>query len=81
MTHHFDPIPIRIQNERNMLHPPVRQLLLERHAELLEPLAGGVHVVDGDGDVAESARFFVAVVVGSGFEGFGAVVVAEFEDA
>lgn len=64
-----------------MLHPSVRQLLLERHTELLEPLAGGIDVIDSDSDVAESARFFVAVVVGSGFEGFGAVVVAEFEDA
>lgn len=65
-----------------MLHPPIAQLLLERHPELLEPLARGVHVVDGDRDVAEPVPgLFVAKGVWRGVEGFGAVIVAELEDA
>ncbi|KAH9932570.1 uncharacterized protein B0H18DRAFT_986289 [Fomitopsis serialis] len=50
----LNPIPIRIQDERDFLHPAVRQLLLERDAQLLEALARGGDVGDGDRDVAEA---------------------------
>ena len=56
-------VPIWIQDERDMPHPPIRQLLLERHAELLEPSTSSLYIGNSDGDVTESARLLVAVVV------------------
>lgn len=46
-----------------MPHPPVRQLLLERHPEFLEPIARGLHVGNRDGNVSKPAGILVAVVV------------------
>lgn len=47
--------PIRIQSERDVLHLPVRELLLERHPEALEAGARGVDVGYADRDVPETA--------------------------
>ena len=66
-----------------MLHLAVGEALLEADAELLEACAGGLDVVDGDGDVAEAAAG-VGVAAGVALEGgvgLGAVVVGELEDA
>ena len=75
--------PIGVKDESNVLHLPVGELLLEADAELLKTGAGGLDVVDGDGDVAEAAAGVgvAAGVAGEGGVGLGAVVVGELEDA
>lgn len=64
-----------------MPHPPICQLLLERHTQLLKPVAGGLNVRDRDGNVSESARLLVAVVVSDEVGVvLGAMVVSELDD-
>ena len=75
--------PIGVEDEGDVLHLPVSELLLEADAKLLKACAGGLDVVDGDGDVAEAAAGVgvAAGVAGEGGVGLGAVVVGELEDA
>ena len=80
-THHFDPVSIGVQDEREEIQLSFGQALLKRHAEPLEACAGGLDVGHGDRDVAETARLGVArVVLHLGFV-LRAVVVGELEDA
>ena len=81
VTHHFDPIAIRIQYERDKLHSAVRETLFERHAEPLEARARLFDVTHGDRDVAESSRLRVARVIRRRFKRLCAVIVGELEDA
>ena len=75
--------PIRIEDEGNVLHLAVRELLLELDAVALKVCACGLDVVDGDGDVAKAATGVLvsAGVALEGGVGLGAVVVGELEDA
>ena len=76
-------IPIGVEDEGNVLHLAVGELLLEADAQALEACAGLLDIVDGDGDVAEAAAG-VGVAVGVALEvgvGLCAVVVGELEDA
>ena len=76
-------IPVGVEDERNVLHLAVGELLLEADAQALEACAGLLDIVDGDGDVAE-ATAGVGVAVGVALEvgvGLCAVVVGELEDA
>jgi hypothetical protein len=75
--------PIRIQHKRNLPHPPIRQLLLERDAKGRKPRAGAVDVVDRDRDMTEAtARVSVPrSIPGEGGVRLGPVVVRQFEDA
>ena len=53
-------LPIGVLNKRNVPHLSVRELLLERDAELLEACTCCLDVVARDGDVPEAlARLFV----------------------
>ena len=75
--------PVGIEDEGDVPHLAVGELLLELDAQTLEAGAGGLDVVDGDGDVAEAAAG-VGVAVGVALEvgvGLCAVVVGELEDA
>jgi hypothetical protein len=81
MTHHLDPVPIRVQDERDVPHLPVRETLFEWHAERLEARARRLDVGHGERDVAESARLGIARVIGRRVERLRAVVVGELEDA
>ena len=75
--------PVGVEDEGNVLHLAVGELLLEADAQALEACAGLLDVVDGDGDVAEAAAG-VGVAVGVALEvgvGLCAVVVGELEDA
>ena len=80
-THHLDPVPVRVQDERDVPHLAVREALLERHAESLEARARFLDVGHGDGDVPEPPRLGVARVVWRRFQRLRAVVVGKFEDA
>jgi hypothetical protein len=80
-THHFDPVAIRIQYERDKLHSAVRETLFERHAESLEARARLFDVTHGDCDVAESSGLRVARVVGRRVQRLCAVIMGELEDA
>ena len=75
--------PIGVEDEGDVLHLAVGEALLEADAELLEAGAGGLDVVDGDGDVAEAAAGVgvAACVAGKVGVGLCAVVVGELEDA
>ena len=76
-------IPVGVEDESNVLHLAVGELLLEADAQALEARTGLLDIVDGDGDVAEAAAG-VGVAVGVALEvgvGLCAVVVGELEDA
>ena len=77
----FNPVIIRIANERHVVHAAFMQALLEGDAEALKPLAGGAHVRHRDAQVAKAARLAVAVVVVEIGLIFGAVVMGQFENA
>lgn len=65
-----------------MLHAAVGELLLELVAGVLDALARGLDVVDGDADVAEAAvRLLVAVVDGVILVSFSAVVMRQLDNA
>lgn len=76
----FHPVAIGVLGEGDVLHATLGEFLLEWVAGILESLAGGLDVIDGDSDVAESTvRFRVSVgdaVVGVAL---GAVVVGELQ--
>lgn len=42
----FNPIIIKIQNKRHIIHPPLRRLLLPIDIQVPEPSAGSVKIVD-----------------------------------
>jgi hypothetical protein len=81
--HDLDPVTIGIEDERDVLHGALRELLLERHAEALEPSARLLDVAHSDCNVAEAAaRVGVARgVAGEGRVALGAMIVRELEDA
>ena len=80
-THHLDPVPVWVQDERDISHFAVREALLERHAESLEARACLLDVGHGDGDVAEPLRVGVSRVVWRRVQRLRAVIVGKFEDA
>src|SRR3546814_7325417 len=71
----LDPVAVGILDEGDVAHAAVAELLLERYAQRFHPRAGGAHVGHADADVAEAARFAVAVVVDRPGLRLGAVVV------
>src|SRR3546814_3176429 len=77
----LDPVAVGILDEGDVAHAAVAELLLERYAQRFHPRAGGAHVGHADADVAEAARFAVAVVVDRPGLRLGAVVVGQFEHA
>ena len=80
-TNKLNPVSIGIFGECDVPHPTLGKLLLEGIPGILDSLAGGLDVVNGDGNVSKSTvRFGVSIghtVVGVTL---GAVVVGEFED-
>ena len=78
---YLNPIPIRIQHKRHILHPPIRQPLLPTHPLLLKPLTRPIQIIDRNRDVSEPLRLIVAVVVFEVLVFFRAVVPGEFEKA
>lgn len=79
---HLYPVVVRIQDKRNVPHAPIRQLLLEPIAGVLNALARRLDVVDADAGVAETAvRVAVAVVDLVVRVVLGAVVVRQFDEA
>ena len=75
--------PVGVEDEGDVLHLAVGELLLELDPVLLEPGARSLDIVDGDRDVAEAAAGVAvpARVAGEAGVGLGAVVVRELEDA
>ena len=80
-THHLDPVSVRVQDERDVIHLAVREALLERHAESLEARTCLLDIGHGDGDVAEPLRLGVSGVIWRRFQRLRAVIVGKFEDA
>lgn len=80
-THHFNPIPVGIQDEREEVHLSVLETLFKRHAKPLEARACRLYVGHGDGDVAEPLRFLIARAVWRRFEVLRAVVMGKLENA
>jgi hypothetical protein len=65
-----------------VLHASVSKLLLELVSGILDALASGLEVVDGDASVAESSvGVLISIVDSVGRIILGAVVVSEFNDA
>jgi hypothetical protein len=65
-----------------VLHTPVGKPLLELVSSILDALASGLEVVNGDASVAESSvRVLVSIVDSVGRVILSAVVVSEFDDA
>lgn len=80
-TNDFHPVAIGVLDEGNVPHATICELLLEGVPRILESFAGHLNVVNGHGQVTESAvRLCVAVddtVVGVALR---AVVVGELDD-
>lgn len=75
--------PIGVQGERNVLHPSVRQSLLEWNTERLEAGTASLDVRDRDGNVSESTTR-VGVSAGISLEigvVLGTMVVREFKNS
>lgn len=80
-TYHLNPVPIRVQDESDFFHLPVREALFKRNAEPLEACASGRDIVHGDRNVTESFWVGIARVVGRCLERLRAVVMGKLEDA
>ena len=80
-THHFDPVPIGIQDEREEFHLSVLETLFKRHTKPFEARARRLDVRHGDGDVAEPLRLLIARAVWRRFEVLRAMIVGKLEDA
>lgn len=82
LANNLNPVSIRVQGKCNVLHTPVGKLFLELVSGILDALASGLEVVDGDASVAESSvGVLVSIVDSVGRIIFSAVVVSEFDDA
>ena len=80
-TDDFHPVAIGVLDKGNVPHATIRELLLECVPRILESLAGHLNVVNGHGQVTESAvRFCVAVDHAVVRVALRAVVVGEFDD-
>lgn len=44
----LNPVTIGVQQKRDVLHPSICQSLLPANLEILEPLAGGIQVINRD---------------------------------
>lgn len=81
LANNLNPVSIRVQGKCNVLHTPVGKLLLELVSSILDALASGLEVVDGDASVAKSSVWILVSVVDSvGRVILSAVVVSEFDD-
>lgn len=78
----LNPVAVGILGKSNVLHPTLRQLLLEGVACILESLARRLDVVNRDGDVTKST-VWLGVSVYDAVVGviLGTVVVSEFQHA
>jgi len=68
----LDPVVVWVEDEGNVTHLAIFGPLLELDAHVVETLARGLEIVDGDADVAETASWLfvsvgVALEVGVGF--------------
>lgn len=74
------PVPIGVLGEGNVPHATLGKLLLEGVAGILDALAGGLDVVDGDGEVTEST-VGLGIAIYHAVVGIilGAVVVRELQ--
>ena len=52
VLHDLDPVAVGVEQEGDVLHAAVGEALLPAGVEVLEPLAGGVDVVDRDACVS-----------------------------
>lgn len=59
----LNPIAIRIQHKRNVLHPPVRESLFPIDSFFFETLAGCVDVIDRNAYVAETLRLVISIMI------------------
>lgn len=81
-AHNLNPIPIRIQRKRNMLHASILQSLLEPIPRLLDPLTSGLDIINGDTHVSEPAMGLrVAVIHFVRRVVLGPVVVRQLDEA
>jgi hypothetical protein len=76
----LDPVSIGIQNEGNVLHSTLVQLLLELDANLVEPLTGSLNVVNSNSQMAKALGLGVSVVVREVSLVLGAPVVGQLEE-
>lgn len=82
LANNLNPISIGVQGKCNVLHASIGELLLELVPSILDALAGGLEVVDGDASVTESSvRILVSIVDGVVGVTLSAIVVSEFNDA
>lgn len=82
LANNLNPISIGIQGKSNVVHSSLGQLLLELVAGILNALASGLEVVDGNAGVAKSAvRVLVSIVDGVVGVVLSAVVVGELNDS
>jgi hypothetical protein len=78
----FNPITVRVQNEGDMAHASIGELLLELVTRILEPRAGSLYVIYRHAEMPEAlVRFRVAVGNLVVWIVFGAVVVSELDNA
>ena len=72
--HHFNPVPVRIQNEHEEIHLSVLEVLFEQNAKPLEAHACRLDVGHSDGNVAEPLRLLISRAVWCHVKGFCAMV-------
>ena len=77
----FYPVVVRVFDEGDVAHRAVFRAFLVGDVILVKPADGCVEIRHADADVAEAARFAVAVVVVEGGVGFAAPVVGQLQDA
>lgn len=82
LANNLNPVSIGIQSKSDVVHSSLGQLLLELVAGILDALASGLEIVDGNAGVAKSAvRVLVSIVDGVVGVALSAVVVGELNDS
>ena len=76
----FDPVAIRVLNKSQSFHRAVVGPLDERYLQLLESLAYGMDIGNGNSDMAEPLRFIIAMMVaGEICVALGSPIMSEFQ--
>ena len=59
----FDPIAVRIFDERQAFHVAIVGSLYILHAKLIKACAGGIHIRYRDADMTKTTRVIIAAVI------------------
>lgn len=80
ILNNLNPISIRIQQKRHILHPPIRKSLLPLNLQIIESLTRSIQIIHTNTDVSESLWLIITIVVLESLVALSSVVPCQLQD-